>query len=578
MISRIGHGIVNYAFTVPDVERSHMKNKSSGQEKITALYCRLSQDDGREGESNSISNQKEILQAYAKKNGLLHPRFFVDEGYSGTTVDRPAFREMEAMAENGEIATIVVKDLSRFGRNYLEVGQYLEIKYPTLGIRFIAIQDNVDSESNNGTELMPFSNIFNEWHAASTSKKVRAVWASKAAQGKRVSHIIPYGYVRDEKNIEKWHIDTEAAEVVKRIYDLCLSGKGPSQIARILEADRIPTPSEHFVSIGRNPCSKVTAIPYNWSGDCVADILDNRVYTGCAVNHKTTRVSYKVHKIINHPEEEYQIIPNMQEPIIPEEIWLRIHELRSHKHRQTRTGSTSIFSGLVFCADCGKKMYYIDTRAKRPNGMHFVCSKYKAGRHGCTSHHIREVVLKEIVMESITRFVDFVRSYESVFVYLLEQRNAKTRSVDLKRMKRAVEINKKRIDEIDVLIERIYEDNVKGKLSDERFITMSRKLEEEQRSLKAETEAVESALVKEEERKTDLRLLLKAIREQTDIKELTPQLVNTLIRRIEIHEAIKNGNEKTVPVDIFFTGIGLFTVPDSEELSALISEFSKHSA
>ncbi|MBR6109951.1 MAG: recombinase family protein [Clostridia bacterium] len=555
-----------------------MKNKSSGQEKITALYCRLSQDDGREGESNSISNQKEILQAYAKKNGLLHPKFFVDDGYSGTTFDRPAFREMEAMAENGEIATIVVKDLSRFGRNYLEVGQYLEIKYPTLGIRFIAIQDNVDSESNTGTELMPFSNIFNEWHAATTSKKVRAVWASKAAQGKRVSHIIPYGYVRDEKDIEKWHIDPEAAEVVKRIYDLCLSGKGPSQIARILEADRIPTPSEHFISIGRNPCSKVTAIPYNWSGDCVADILDNRVYTGCAVNHKTTRVSYKVHKMIYHPEEEYQIIPNMQEPIIPEETWLRVHELRSHKHRPTKYGFTSIFSGLVFCADCGKKLYFLAPKKDRPNSQHFVCSGYKNGHHGCTTHHIREVVLKEIVWESITRFVDFVRSYESVFVYLLEQRNAKTRSVDLKRMKRAVENNRKRIDEIDVLIERIYEDNVKEKLTDERFLTMSRKLEEEQRLLKTETEAVQSELAKEEERKTDLRLLLKTIREQTDIKELTPQLVNTLIRRIEIHEAVKNGNEKTVAVDIFFTGIGLFSVPDSDELSALIAEFSKHSA
>ena len=555
-----------------------MKNKSSGQEKITALYCRLSQDDGREGESNSISNQKEILQAYAKKNGLLHPKFFVDDGYSGTTFDRPAFREMEAMAENGEIATIVVKDLSRFGRNYLEVGQYIEIKYPTLGIRFIAIQDNVDSESNTGTELMPFSNIFNEWHAASTSKKVRAVWASRAAQGKRVSHIVPYGYVRDEKDIEVWHIDEEAAEVVRRIYDLCLSGKGPSVIARILEADRIPTPSEHFVANGRNPRSKVTTIPCGWSGDCVADILDNRQYTGCAVNNKSTRVSYKVHKTILHPEEEYQIIPNMQEAIIPEELWLRVHELRSHKHRQTRTGSTSIFSGLVFCADCGKKMYYIDTWRKRPNSLHFVCSGYKAGRHGCSSHYIREDVLKRIVLENISRFADFVRSYESVFMCFLEQRQAKTRSVDLKRMKRAVENNKKRIDEIDLLIEHIYEDNVKGKLTDERFMTMSRKLEEEQRSLKAETEAVESELAKEEERKTDLRLLLKIVRERTDIRELTPELVNTLIRRIEIHEPQIIDGQRTIGVDIYFTGIGMFSVPDSEELSALISEFSKHSA
>ena len=555
-----------------------MNNKSNGQEKITALYCRLSQDDGREGESNSISNQKEMLQAYAKKNGLLHPRFFVDDGFSGTTFDRPAFREMDAMAENGEIGTIVVKDLSRFGRNYLEVGQYLEIRYPTLGIRFIAVQDNVDSESNTGTELMPFSNIFNEWHAATTSKKVRAVWATKAAQGKRVSHIVPYGYIRDEKDIEVWHIDEEAAEVVKRIYALCIAGKGPAQIARILEADRIPTPSEHFVANGRNPRSKVTTVPCGWSGDCVADILDNRQYTGCAVNNKSTRVSYKVHKTILHPEDEYQIIPNMQEAIIPEELWMRVHELRSHKHRQTRTGSTSIFSGLVFCADCGKKMYFIDTRRQRPNSLHFVCSGYKAGRHGCTSHYIRESILKQIVLDSISRFMDFVRSYESVFIHLLEQRHEKTRSIDLKRMKRAVENNRKRIDEIDLLIERIYEDNVKGKITDERFMTMSRKFEEEQRSLKDETTVIEAELEKEAERKTDLRLLLKTVREQADIRELTPELVNTLIRRIEIHEPVTINGRKNVDVDIYFTGIGMFNVPDSEELAALISEFSKHPA
>lgn len=555
-----------------------MNNKSNGQEKITALYCRLSQDDGREGESNSISNQKEMLQAYAKKNGLLHPRFFVDDGFSGTTFDRPAFREMDAMAENGEIGTIVVKDLSRFGRNYLEVGQYLEIRYPTLGIRFIAVQDNVDSESNTGTELMPFSNIFNEWHAATTSKKVRAVWASKAAQGKRVSHIVPYGYVRDEKDIEVWHIDEEAAEVVKRIYALCIAGKGPAQIARILEADRIPTPSEHFVANGRNPRSKVTTIPCGWSGDSVADILDNRQYTGCAVNNKSTRVSYKVHKTILHPEDEYQIIPNMQEAIIPEELWMRVHELRSHKHRQTRTGSTSIFSGLVFCADCGKKMYFIDTRRQRPNSLHFVCSGYKAGRHGCTSHYIRESILKQIVLDSISRFMDFVRSYESVFIHLLEQSREKTRSIDLKRMKRAVENNRKRIDEIDLLIERLYEDNVKGKITDERFMTLSRKFEEEQRSLKDETAVIEAELEKEAERKTDLRLLLKIVREQADIRELTPELVNTLIRRIEIHEPVTINGRKNVDVDIYFTGIGMFNVPDSEELAALISEFSKHPA
>ncbi len=555
-----------------------MKNKSSGQEKITALYCRLSQDDGREGESNSISNQKEILQAYAKKYGLLHPRFFVDDGYSGTTFDRPAFREMEAMAENGEIATIVVKDLSRFGRNYLEVGQYLEIKYPTLGIRFIAIQDNVDSESNTGTELMPFSNIFNEWHAASTSKKVRAVWASKAAQGKRVGTTVPYGYIRDEKDKEIWHIDEPAAEVVRKIFSLSLAGIGPTKIARILEADRIPTPTEYFLSMGRKTSNPPPAIPCGWSGDAVADILDNRHYTGCAVNFKTTTVSYKVHKVILTPEDKLQIIPNKQEAIIPEELWLRVHELRQNKRRNSPTGRVSLFSGLLYCADCGAKLYFCASKRFTEKQEHYVCSNYKSGRGPCSAHYIRNVVLERIVHESISRFVDFVRSYETVFIYMMEQKREQTRFVDLKRMGKAIVSNRKRIKEIDRLIERIYEDNVNGKLSDERFVTMSGNYEAEQHSLKAETEALEAELAIEEQKKTDLRLLLKTVREQTDVKQLTPELVNTLIRRIEIHSPVKVNGHKTVAVDIYFTGIGLFTVPEAEELRSLISELSERSA
>ena len=311
---------------------------------------------------------------------------------------------MEAIAENGEIATIVVKDLSRFGRNYLEVGQYLEIKYPTLGIRFIAIQDNVDSESNTGTELMPFSNIFNEWHAASTSKKVRAVWASKAAQGKRVGTTVPYGYVKDAKDMEVWHVDPEAAEVVKRIYALSLSGKGPTQIARILEADCILTPTEYALAKGRKAYAKPPAIPFGWSGDIVADILDNRQYTGCAVNFRSTTVSYKVHKVIHTPEEEQQIIPNKQEAIIPEELWLRVHELRKNKRRPTPTGRTSLFSGLLYCADCGAKLYFCASKRFTEKREHYVCSNYKSGRGPCSAHYIRNVVLERIVLESIFTF------------------------------------------------------------------------------------------------------------------------------------------------------------------------------
>ena len=548
------------------------KTKDTGQQKITALYCRLSQDDGREGESNSIANQKDILLAYAKEHGLLHPTFFVDDGVSGTTFDRPDFRRMEAMAEAGQIGTIVVKDLSRFGRNYLEAGQYLEIKYPTLGIRFIAIQENVDTASNTGTELMPFSNIFNEWYASQTSKKVRAVWASKAASGRRVGTIAPYGYVKDVKDSDIWHVDEPAAAVVRRIFDLCLAGKGPTQIARILEADKIPTPVEHFLSCGRKAPTSPPAIPYGWSGDTVADILANRQYTGCAVNFKTTTVSYKVHKKVERPIEEQQIIPNMQPPIISEEQWLRVQELRKNKRRPTRVGRSSLFSGLVYCADCKAKLYFAASKSHPADQDHFVCSNYKSGRGSCTAHYIRDTVLKTIVSEAISRFADFVRSYESMFLYLIEKNNVMARNTAIQKKRQSIMQSETRILEIDRIMMRIYEDNLSGKISDERFIAMRDRYEADQLELKHRAQLEKDELSREESKREDIRLLLKTVRSRSDFRELTPELVNSMIKRIEVHKPIKQGRINAIPVDIYFTGIGLFTVPEAEEIAAIQAE------
>ena len=496
----------------------------------------------------------------------------------GTNFDRPAFREMEALTEKGSIGTVIVKDLSRFGRNYIEVGQYLEIRCPSLGIRFIAVQDNVDSLSNTGTELMPFSNIFNEWHAATTSKKVRDVFASKAARNLRVCCRAPYGYVRDENDKEVWHVDEPAAGIVRRIFDLALAGKGPTKIARILEAERIPTPTEYCVANGRRTSNTLPAVPCGWTGDTVKAILDNRQYTGCAVNFKFRRISYKVKKTVKTQEDEQQIVPDKQEPIIPEELWLRIHELRKNKRRYASSGRTSIFSGLVFCADCGSKLYFSASSCTEASKDHFICSKYKSGHGACSTHIIRQSVLERIVLESLSSFTSFVRSYENVFVRMLETKREKLRSIDLKRMKKAVDNNRKRVLEIDRIIERLYEDNINGKLSDERFMTMTGNFEAEQRSLRAETETLEAELAKDEQKQIDLRLLLKTVREQTTITELTPELVNTLIRRIEVHAPTKINGKRTVAVDIHYTGVGLFTVPDANELSAIIVECSGKSA
>ena len=544
---------------------------NNGQQKITALYCRLSQDDGREGESNSIANQKEILSAFAKQHGLLHPQFFVDDGVSGTTFARPDFQRMEAMAEAGQIGTIVVKDLSRFGRNYLEVGQYLEIKYPTLGIRFIAIQENVDTASNTGTELMPFSNIFNEWYAAQTSKKIRAVWASKAANGKRVGSTVPYGYVKDANDREIWHIDEPAAAVVRKIFDLCLAGNGPQEIARVLEAEKIPTPTEYFRRKGIGTANPLPKIPCRWDSSSVVHILENRHYTGCLVNFKTTKVSYKVHKKVDRPIAEQQIIPNMQPAIISEETWLRVQELRKNKRRPTATGRTSIFSGLVFCADCGAKLYFCASKSTKQSQEHFVCSNYKSGRGSCKIHFIRNVVLEKIVSEAISDLCTFVRCHESKFVEIMEQRQNGIKNASLQKMKKAVADAEKRIAEIDRMMIRIYEDNVNGKISDDRFYAMRDQYEAEQRKLKATVQTDREELLKAESTRNDFRLLLKTIRDRTDNETLTSELVNSLIERIEVHNPVKIDGHKRVQVDIYFTGVGIFKVPNEAELVELFA-------
>ena len=548
---------------------------TKGQEKITALYCRLSQDDGREGESNSISNQKEILMAYAKKNGFLHPQFFVDDGISGTTFDRPDFLRMQQMVEDGAVSTVIVKDLSRFGRNYLEVGEYLEIKYPTLGVRFIAIQENVDTLRESGTEMMPFNNIFNEWYAAQTSKKIRAVQQMRAANGKRVSPVVPYGYKKDPNNREIWYIDEPAAEVVRKIYALCLAGRGPMQIARQLEKERILTPTAYYNSIGRAASNPPPADPYRWSDSSVENILANRQYTGCTVNFLSTTVSYKVHKVIYRSPEEQQIIPNTQEAIISEDMWLRVQELRENRRRPTATGRTSLFSGLVFCADCGAKLHFCAAKSLKPNQEHFRCSNYKSGRGTCQVHFIRNVVLERIVFEAVRYLADFVHRYEPVFLYLLEKKTAVEQKAEWQKLRRTVENGHKRIRELDMLISRLYEDNIAGKISDERYARMAASYEDEQKQLEKTVADGEQTLREAEQKKVDVQMLLNTLRQCTELKELTPTIVNSLIQRIEVHKSEKPHKHNRVKVDIYFTAVGLIDLPTEQEIVQIMEEMRR---
>lgn len=547
--------------------------KGQTEEKITALYCRLSVDDEKkDAESNSITNQKQILLDYCQKQGFTNTMFFVDDGISGTSFERGGFQQMQKMVEEGKICRVIVKDLSRFGREMVEAGRLTQIVYPSLGVTFISLHENVNSTTGEGMEMLPFYNIFNEWYAAQTSKKIRAVWQSRAENGKRVSPTVPFGYVKDPNDKEKWLIDEPAAEVVRKIYALCLAGRGPLQIAKQLEKENILIPSAYYESVGRTHAQKVPSDYCKWDQKTVVGILENRQYTGCAVNFKSTTVSYKVHKKIHNAKEDYQIIPNMQEPIISEEQWLRVQELRKHRRRPTATGRTSLFSGLVYCADCGAKMHFAAAKSLTRNQEHFRCSNYKSGRGECTVHYIRDVVLEKIVFEAISSLADFVKCHESVFLYMLAKKTNAMRQKEHKRLELAVEQGTKRIAEIDRLIEKVFEQNASGILSDERFSKMLQSYEKEQKALTQEVADSRQTLEEAKQKATDLRLLLRTLREMTEINELTPILVNSLIERIEVHNNDKSSGHCYVKVDIYFTAVGMIDIPTEQKILAMMEE------
>ena len=560
--------------------------KGQNHDLITALYCRLSVEDiktdakgkktGHIDESNSIKNQKQILLDYCQKHGYTNTMFFVDDGISGTSFDRSDFNRMHQMVEEGKIGTIIVKDLSRFGREHIEGDRLAEVIYPTLGVTFISIHENINSSTGEGMQMLPFYNIFNEWYAAQTSKKIRDVWKSKSDNGKRVSPTVPFGYKKSPENKEQWIIDEPAAEIVRKIFALCLDGRGPSQIARQLEKENILVPSAYYQSVGRKCSQKVPAGSCHWDTKTVVHILENRQYTGCAVNFKSSTVSFKVHKKVYFDESEQVIIPNMQEPIISEEDWLKVQELRKNKRRPTKTGRTSLFSGLVFCPDCGAKLHFCAAKSLRRDQEFFRCSNYKSGRGTCQIHFIRDVVLEDIVKEAISGLADFVKDQEPMFRYMLAKNKNAMQKAEYEQMKIAVERNEKRIKNIDRLIKSLYEDRVIGGMEEERYTAMLSDYTREQRELIASVEKMKEELAKDEQKVIDLRLLVRSLREFTDIRELTPTLVNSIIDRIEVHNNDKSSGHCYVKVDIYFTAVGMITIPTAEEMRTLKEEMDRN--
>lgn len=436
-------------------------------DKITALYCRLSVEDmkedkkgGKEDVSNSIQNQKMILLQYAKENRFPNPTFFVDDGYSGTNYDRPGFQAMLAEIEAGRVAVCITKDLSRLGRDYLKVGYYTEIAFPEADVRFIAINNGVDSASQTESDFTPFLNIMNEFYAKDTSKKIRAVFKAKGQAGKPLCTNPPYGYLKDPEDNMHWIVDEEAAKVVQTIFDLCMKGYGPSQIAQELHERQIPVPTAHLQSIGVKTPGKVPDDIYAWSPRSAADILDKQENLGHTVNFKTHKKSFKIKKKFNNNPSEWAVFENTHEAIIEQGVFDAVKRIRDGRRRVDRLGAMPMLSGMLFCADCGAKLYQVRGKDRPHEKEYFVCASYRKVKGGCSSHQIRNVVIEQLLLDDLQRVTNYARNHEAEFIQLVTKSSEKALEKEIRDSRREYDEAKARITKLDTLIQRIYEDNV----------------------------------------------------------------------------------------------------------------------
>ena len=525
---------------------------------ITALYCRLSQDDGNVGDSDSIINQKKILAEYAERNGYTPYQFYIDDGFSGTNFERPQFKQMIEDAKKGTVKRIICKDLSRFGRDYIKVGLYTEFIFPDKDIHFIAVNDDVDSNVQKDNDLAPFKNLFNEWYARDTSKKIKAVKKAKGLAGEHMSCVAPYGYRKNPDNPKEWLIDEESAEVVREIFRLCVDGYGPRRIANILTERKILIPSAYALEKGYAVRNNIPKNPCQWSSTVVVDVLERMDYLGHTVNFKTHRKSYKQKKKIENDKSEWKIFENTHEPIIDKSTFDIVQKIRANRKRPTKMGEMPMFSGILYCADCGKKLSF-HRRANDPDTKHnFVCSNYRSDTHNCSMHYIRNVVVEQLVLENLREVVSYVKAYEDEFVQMVMDADIKQKSKELAKKKRVLSDKEKRYTQLDGLFQRIYEDNVGGKLSDERFVKLSQGYEAEQKDLQSEIEALRMELSQEEQQSVNVKSFLSTVKKYTEIPELTSEIVHEFIDRIIVHEADKSSGKRIQEIEIIYNHIGVF--------------------
>lgn len=533
-------------------------------EKITALYCRLSQEDANEGDSNSITNQKDILLRYAKEHRFPNPTFFVDDGYSGTNYDRPGFQQMLSEIEAGKVVVVLTKDLSRLGRNSSLTGLYINFTFPKYSVRYIAINDHFDTIDPNSTDndVAGIKNWFNEFFAKDTSRKIRAVQKAKGERGVPLTTNVPFGYRKDPEDRTKWIVDEAAALVVKRIFKLCMEGRGPMQIAKLLQAEKVLNPTSYKRREGIKSPSPETADPYHWNTNTVVHILERREYTGCTVNFKTYTNSIWDKKQRETPIEKQAVFYNTHPAIIEQEVFDKVQQIRKQRHRRTKTGKSSLFSGMVYCADCGAKMRYCTTNYFDKRQDHFVCANYRSNTGSCSAHFIRAVVLEELVWMHMKAVIFYVTRYEKHFRAVMEQRLRMSSEEAIRGYKTQLAQAERRLAELDRLFIRIYEDNVSGRITDERFSLMSKTYEDEQAQLKVDIHRLRQEIEVQERQIEDLEKFIQRVHKYEDLQEMTPYALRELVKGIYIEAPDKSSGKRRQGVRISYDLVGFVPVEE----------------
>ena len=541
--------------------------------KITALYERLSRDDELQGESNSITNQKHFLEDYARKNGFVNIRHFIDDGVSGTTFDREGFQSMIAEVEAGNVAVIIVKDMSRFGRDYLKVGFYTEVMFKEKGVRFIAINNGIDSSNQQDSDFTPFLNIMNEWYARDSSRKIQAIFKARMQEGKRVSPSVPYGYRRDPDDKQHLIIDPEPAAVVRRIFKLVLEGNGVNRIADILYADKILIPSAYAEKYyPENQHSKSFHDPIRWTNQTIIHILEKREYMGHTVLGKTISESYKTKKRRKATEDELMIFENTHEAIIDEETWNNVQRLIETKRRPKKNGAPPCrLSGLLYCADCGSKLSHrYNSRNKYDADNSYGCSSYRQYTRNCTMHYIRVSVVEKLILEAIREVSAYALSNEKEFVKKVREASDVQQEATMKEYRRRLGKAKRRHEELDDLVKKLYESFATGKIPEKHFDRLLSGYDNEQTTLEAEMQELQTGLDRYGADSVRADRFLELVKRYTDFSELTTPMLNEFIEKVIVHEADKSTGDRVQKVDIYLNFIGAFTVPKME--AALTAE------